>query len=213
MLVAKIQVSKTTIHTEIVTPITSGMIGATVEVSFSEDWADYEKVYVWKHRNRTIDDLDATGIIPHEVLEEYGGVLKFGVYGTKGDIVLPTIYGAIDTVRMGTDPSGDPSVDPSRPVWLKVLNALAAVKLALQHTVKSVNGIRPDENGNVEIEVSGSGGSGSGTSFTTDETLTLKDGVLSVNTTDQMEQDNTLPITSAGVFATVGNIEALLKTI
>ena len=39
------------------------------------------------------------------------------------------------------------------------------------------------------------------------------DGVLSVNTTNDMEQDNTLPITSAGVFATVGNIEALLKTI
>ena len=50
-------------------------------------------------------------------------------------------------------------------------------------------------------------------SFTTDETLSLKDGVLSVNTTNNMEQDNTLPITSAGVYATVGNIEALLKTI
>ena len=49
--------------------------------------------------------------------------------------------------------------------------------------------------------------------FQTDETLTLKNGILSVNTTDQMEQDNTLPITSAGVFATVGNIEALLQTI
>ena len=47
----------------------------------------------------------------------------------------------------------------------------------------------------------------------TDNTLILKDGALSVNTTDQMEQDNTLPITSAGVYATVGNIEALLKTI
>lgn len=52
-----------------------------------------------------------------------------------------------------------------------------------------------------------------GVQFKTDETLTLKNGILSVNTTDQMEQDNTLPITSAGVFATVGNIEALLKTI
>ena len=47
----------------------------------------------------------------------------------------------------------------------------------------------------------------------TDNTLIVKDGVLSVNTTDQMEQDNTLPITSAGVYATVGNIEVLLKTI
>ena len=49
--------------------------------------------------------------------------------------------------------------------------------------------------------------------FTTDETLILQDGVLSVNTTNEVEQDNTLPITSAGVHATVGNIEALLKTI
>lgn len=52
-----------------------------------------------------------------------------------------------------------------------------------------------------------------GVDFETDNTLTLKDGILSVNTTNDMEQDNTLPITSAGVFATVGNIEALLKTI
>lgn len=57
----------------------------------------------------------------------------------------------------------------------------------------------PDYGGNVD--------------FQTDETLTLKNGILSVNTTNDMEQDNTLPITSAGVFATVGNIEALLKTI
>lgn len=47
----------------------------------------------------------------------------------------------------------------------------------------------------------------------TDETLSFVDGLLSVNTTNDMEQDNTRPITSAGVFATVGNIEALLKTI
>lgn len=60
----------------------------------------------------------------------------------------------------------------------------------------------------------GTGGSGGGgMNFSIDETLTLQDGVLSVNTTDLMEQDNTLPITSAGVYSTVGNIEALLKTI
>lgn len=94
------------------------------------------------------------------------------------------------------------------------LNGSMSIGNPTRGVVKSVNGIRPDENGNVEIEVSGGGGSGGGTSFTTDETLTLgADGVLRVNTTDQMEQDNTLPITSAGVFATVGNIEALLKTI
>lgn len=52
-----------------------------------------------------------------------------------------------------------------------------------------------------------------GVQFETDHTLKLENGVLSVNTTDLMEQDNTLPITSAGVYATVGNIEVLLKTI
>ena len=49
--------------------------------------------------------------------------------------------------------------------------------------------------------------------FAVDKTLTIKNGILSVNTTDLMERDNTLPITSAGVYATVGNIEALLNTI
>lgn len=61
----------------------------------------------------------------------------------------------------------------------------------------------------------GTGGSTTGgTSFTTDETLTLgADGVLRVNTTSTMAADNTLPITSAGVFVQVGNIQALLDTI
>ena len=52
-----------------------------------------------------------------------------------------------------------------------------------------------------------------GVDFEVGNTLILENGVLSVNTTNQMEQDNTLPITSAGVFTAVGNIEALLKTI
>lgn len=59
----------------------------------------------------------------------------------------------------------------------------------------------------------GGSGSGGGTSFKVDETLSLKDGVLGVNTADTVEADNTLPITSAAVFVTVGNIEALLNTI
>lgn len=52
-----------------------------------------------------------------------------------------------------------------------------------------------------------------GTAFTTDETLDLTDGVLSVNTADAVEADNSLPVTSAAVQTVVGNIEVLLKTI
>ena len=106
-----------------------------------------------------------------------------------------TIDDVPDGVELVIDPDGDPDFD-------------------LSGYVKTVNGIVPDENGNVEIAVNNSGnGSGGNVDFKTDETLTLKNGILSVNTTNNMEQDNTLPITSAGVFAAVGNIEALLKTI
>lgn len=52
-----------------------------------------------------------------------------------------------------------------------------------------------------------------GAPFTTDETLTLEDGVLKVNTASKVEEDNTLPITAAAVHTTVGNIEILLATI
>ena len=47
--------------------------------------------------------------------------------------------------------------------------------------------------------------------FTTDKTLTLRDGVLSVNLAT--ETDRSLPVTAADVDVTVGNIDALLKTI
>ena len=64
-------------------------------------------------------------------------------------------------------------------------------------------------------DASGGAGSGSGgnVDLDTDATLKVENGVLSVNTTNKMEQNNMLPITSAGVFAVVGNIEALLKTV
>lgn len=52
-----------------------------------------------------------------------------------------------------------------------------------------------------------------GVSFTTDNTLTLKNGILRVNTTNNAEANNTLPITSAGVHTQLGNIEVLLDTI
>lgn len=56
--------------------------------------------------------------------------------------------------------------------------------------------------------------SSGGTNFTTDNTLILgEDGVLRVNTTNEMAADNTLPITSAGVYTQVGNIAVLLDTI
>lgn len=56
---------------------------------------------------------------------------------------------------------------------------------------------------------------GGGMAYTIGHGLKLdaKTNTLSVDTADKMEQDNTLPITSAAVYVEVGNINALLKTI
>lgn len=43
--------------------------------------------------------------------------------------------------------------------------------------------------------------------------ITNEEGALCVNTTTEVESDNTLPITSSGVYEVVGNINALLETI
>lgn len=59
------------------------------------------------------------------------------------------------------------------------------------------------------LEISGGGGA----NFETDHTLTLKDGVLKVNTANDAEADNTLPITAGAVYTQLGNIEILLETI
>lgn len=43
--------------------------------------------------------------------------------------------------------------------------------------------------------------------------LDIETNTVSVNTTDTVSQNNTLPITSAAVYTTVGNIQQILKTI
>lgn len=43
--------------------------------------------------------------------------------------------------------------------------------------------------------------------------LKLDNNVLSVDTADKVEEDNTKPVTSAAVYTEIGNIEALLAAL
>lgn len=56
-------------------------------------------------------------------------------------------------------------------------------------------------------------GSGGGYAIGSGLKLDGETNTLSVDTADQVEADNSKPITSAAVFVTVGNIESLLETI
>lgn len=72
--------------------------------------------------------------------------------------------------------------------------------------IEKMEQITPEEPPSDSIE-------GDGLPFETDETLIFESGILRVNTATDAEQDNTLPITSAAVYETLGNIELLLGTI
>lgn len=60
---------------------------------------------------------------------------------------------------------------------------------------------------------SGSVPGGSGTTYEAGDNIKIENGKISVITTNEVAEDNTKPITSAGVFKTVGNIDSLLNTI
>lgn len=133
--------------------------------------------------------------------------------GSPGTIDTYTITytdDSTDTYTVYNGADGDDGVTPELSIGtVETLEAGSNATASIGGTAE-----KPVLNLGIPRGETGSGSSTNGaTQFKTDDTLTLKDGILSVNTTDQIEQDNTLPITSAGVYATVGNIEALLKTI
>lgn len=64
-----------------------------------------------------------------------------------------------------------------------------------------------------EIVTLENAGSGTGIAYKAGDNIKIENNVISVITTNNVEQNNTKPITSAGVYTTVGNINELLKTI
>ena len=160
--------------------------------------------------NPTEDEI-LKGKLPGNV--NYGIQGPPGLKGSEGGYYIPDVTQMDEnTIQFTFEPSKTdmPVVDPTT-LELPAGSGIDVSGAAPGQTVKIA---AVDDNGRpTSWEPADFPESGGNVDFQTNETLTLKDGVLSVNTTNDMEQDNTLPITSAGVFATVGNIEALLKTI
>lgn len=104
-------------------PLTSGMVGQTVEFEYSTDFDGLTLTAVFTNGKKTVDVLnpDKQCAIPHEVLDTVGTVVKVGIYAVKGnELVIPTVYATIGIVLKGADPSGDASVDPTLPVWAQI---------------------------------------------------------------------------------------------
>ena len=104
-------------------PLTSGMVGQPIELEYSADFDGLTLTAVFTNGKTTVDVLNpgAQCVIPHEVLDTVGEVVKVGIYAVRGDeLVIPTVYADIGVVLKGADPSGDVSADPTLPVWAQI---------------------------------------------------------------------------------------------
>lgn len=207
MIVAKIQVNGAIARTLYKKVIPAGIIGAQVEFEYAEDiWKGLHKTVVF-HGPVTKDVVTDENIvtIPKEVAEKPRSLLIVGVYGVdaEGNLAIPTVWADLGLVRESANPSGDPTTDPSLPVWAQ-----------LHGMIGDLDDLDTEAKNNLVAAINEAMTKGGGAaSFETDNTLILEDGVLRVNTTDVAEKDNTQPITSAGVDTIVGNIGAILDTI
>ena len=135
MEIAKIKVSGATASAEKESKITAGMVGVTVRMQYADIWDGLHKTVVFRAGTVTKDVItdDEVVTVPKEVAAAKDVYLQVGVYGVdaEGNLVIPTIWAGLGTVRDGADPSGDDETDASLPAWVKIMtDAETAVAVA-----------------------------------------------------------------------------------
>lgn len=166
----------------------------TVHFDFDAEWDAYKTktarfIFGSKYKDVVFDGNECPVPI---IANAYG--LNVGVFA--GDLHTST-PAYVETERSILCGFGFPA-DPDPDVYAQIMAKLNMISDDIGAAVEEYLKENPIEGG---------------VDFETDATLTLENGVLSVNTADVVEADNTLPVTSAAVNVTVGNINALLETI
>ena len=147
-------------------PLTSGMVGQMIHFEYSHDFDGLALTAVFTNSKTTIDVFNPGNqcVIPHEVLDTVGEVVKVGIYATRGDeLVIPTVYATIGVVQKGADPSGDVSADLALPVWAQ-----------MQGMIGNLNDLTTEAKNNLVAainEAAQTGGGGGGASLTDDDIL------------------------------------------
>ncbi len=227
MRIAEVKVNKTTCETTRLVPIPKGIVGATISIEYKDPmWDTLRKTVVFRSAV-TKDVLDAGSevVVPAEVVSRAGVYLYMGVYGVDAEnhMIIPTIWTELGVIHGAAAPSGDSSADPSLPVWAQIQSMIGNLDDldtdAKSSLVAAVNEALTKGGGEVgpadvqkivddylKANPPSPVKAGNGLSM-------AEDGTLSVDTADKAEKDNTKPITSAGVYTEIGNINALLATI
>lgn len=133
--------------------LTKGQIGAQVQFVFNDHWSDMKKTAVFKRCGKTIDVVDSEWngdivTVPSEMTEEAGLLVHVGVYGVSedGKRITPTLYAPLGAVALGVEPNGDPSTDPTLPVWAQIQGDIDNIKDELEDV--SAKAVQSDWNQN-----------------------------------------------------------------
>lgn len=104
--------------------LTSGMVGAEVEFSFSDEWDALIKtaVFIAGEEKRVVLEAkwhDNICAIPHECLADPELHLLVGVYGTAADgsLVIPTVYADLGMIWVGTSPDAESGAAATPALW------------------------------------------------------------------------------------------------
>ena len=201
--IATIHVSGTRAVAVDVNTITKGIAGAVVEFFYDDPlWDGLIKNVVFEGSDSAaVENAGNIVEFPAQVAMAENVPVRVSIcgLGASGETIIPTLKADLGTVRPSAYGHFPPPAEHELPVWAQIQTGVAELTDRVDKLERNGTGGGPGPDSSQNVNY------GNG--------LKLENGVLSVNTTDQMEQDNTLPITSAGVFATVGNIEALLATI
>lgn len=134
MEVAHIHVSGTQAHPGRVQPITAGIVGAVVRMSYTDDpWDGLIRNVVFRHEGKSVVILNAgkTVQLPAELVTEPSREPVFvGVCGVDANdtVLIPTLWAKIGPVSPSPSLSGEPEADPSLPIWAQLQQADARIE-------------------------------------------------------------------------------------
>ena len=128
--------------------ITAGTVGLEAEFTFDSQWDRLSKILVFKAGEKVVATALAgnTHSVPWEVLEKPNQWLCVGVYGANGEgsVVIPTLWAKVAVIHTGTEPEGDPALEPSAPIWQEAV-ALAELGASAEQELRAGVGSLAEE--------------------------------------------------------------------
>ena len=159
----------------------------TAVFDFDDEWSAYDtKTARFVYGGRYTDVVFTGNECPVPVIQDTRAV-TVGVFAGDLHTTTPAYFACVPSILFGNGIPADPTPD----VYAQIMELLNNISLGGNPaTTETLGIIKVGENLKITEE-----------------------GVLSVDTATQVEQDNTKPITSAAVHTEIGNIEVLLAAL